>query len=825
MTQSMTVAHLDLVVRGQRDRCILEKSKKTYLSKCKVMTEILLKFPELHEEAFICENRIPLKHTGEASKVYKLKLPISVNIATKLFGAISIDDTLPSRKRKRSDDEETVVDNVTAIDDGTVAEESDVEGEGTQSIQRQQSSTNEANGTVLNAGNGNSDALNPGQDKVTVSAQTYQNYKSALVWWHALDNESMDKKGFPWPEEVDTAVKIQVAAYKRDIGAKKRKGIMKQRDGKMPYNLLGYKEICRFFCQMRPLRNMYTWNEGIFAGLFTKLSVNTIGRSDNIDDLLYSNIDWVNDSMTIRFGTTKADQTGEKTSELKRIFSNPFLPEVCVILQLAIYTWCCGLQSGNDQRFLFPGRDQNKRYYNALKVALRNIDNSIDLGTRREDIGTHSNRKFAESTSVSKIDGPSRTQVCLRAGQGVGRTQDCYMFSEDDGDALVGRTVAQLQLTADEFDILPPHFGKTTLVELDQYGWSRILCDYSKYPESFQRVIPHLFAHLVYHWHKTTLTDLLPQDHPLFQQSIFTDRQLIDSLKDKVIFVHAFCQDTLMNAQGVPGIILISRELRNFRKHYDETRCTFQNGLSQVQRSVEQLESGMHRDLPKEIVQEIMKRIAVEGATPISLEDIRTIIKEMMESDTGYHHQMMKALEETKTMFAQMASGPTRSSGDTNSANDSTAATTVQENSIIYDAQCKTYLHYWGNQFHRVPKGFKFPSYNTRTMWLLWFFGRPIDRISPYRKVQPKFDLERAVCSTNFYRTQAVMKRMIQLLVADGKIRSIRDISPENAAILFDHAYPKLIASLYQGIPDRVYDINVNTVGNRINELNKTNPN
>lgn len=43
-------------------------------------------------------------------------------------------------------------------------------------------------------------------------------------------------------------------------------------------------------------------------------------------------------------------------------------------------------------------------------------------------VGTHSNRKFAESTSVSRIDGPSRTQVCLRAGQGVGRTQDCYMF-------------------------------------------------------------------------------------------------------------------------------------------------------------------------------------------------------------------------------------------------------------------------------------------------------------------------------------------------------------------------------------------------------------
>ena len=37
------------------------------------------------------------------------------------------------------------------------------------------------------------------------------------------------------------------------------------------------------------------------------------------------------------------------------------------------------------------------------------------------------------------------------------RTQDCYIFQKADGDALVGRTVAQLQFTADEFDVLPPH--------------------------------------------------------------------------------------------------------------------------------------------------------------------------------------------------------------------------------------------------------------------------------------------------------------------------------------------------------------------------------
>ena len=57
------------------------------------------------------------------------------------------------------------------------------------------------------------------------------------------------------------------------------------------------------------------------------------------------------------------------------------------------------------------------------------------------------------------------------------------MQSEEDGDSICGRTNAQLQLTADEFDILPCHFDKDTLQRLDQYGWSNICEDYDHYPE------------------------------------------------------------------------------------------------------------------------------------------------------------------------------------------------------------------------------------------------------------------------------------------------------------------------------------------------------
>jgi hypothetical protein len=34
------------------------------------------------------------------------------------------------------------------------------------------------------------------------------------------------------------------------------------------------------------------------------------------------------------------DQNGEKTSDVKRLYANPIKPELCVILQLAVHTWC-----------------------------------------------------------------------------------------------------------------------------------------------------------------------------------------------------------------------------------------------------------------------------------------------------------------------------------------------------------------------------------------------------------------------------------------------------------------------------------------------------
>ena len=562
----LTVAILNDVAEGQQTRTVLDVTNVQYLSKVRVMTTLLNDIGELRPRALILEDEgdptsNALKHTGDASDVYKLVLPMEPEVGRLLFAALSIDPTLPKPRRGRH---------------------------------AQHDEENEADNDVIDAHA--QDRRNPAKNILTVSAQTYQNYKSALKWWHRYSDPLMDKVGHMWSAELDDKITQQIASYKKDVGIKKRKGVMRQKEGKSPYNLTGYIAICSYFNGCKP-KGSQSWMEGIFAQLFTKLSVNTIGRSDNIDDMLLANIDWENDALTINFGNTKPDQEGTRTSEKKRIYANPFMPEICPILGLAIYFFCKYRAPGAIH--LFDGADQNKRYYKHLVNAVQEIPETVDFGCSRDDVGTHSGRKFAESTATSKVDGPSRTQVCLRAGQSVGRTQDCYVFAEEDGDSLVGRTVTQLKFNCDEFDVLPPHFDTQTRAELAAEGWDTYLEWYNNFPPSAQRVVPYLLANIAYHHHKGTLSRACPhRDHPLYQQTIFKNPAVMQRLKDKVILCHGHCPDTHMSAQGVPGIIIVSREVRRLGEELKATHTRYDEKFATLSRELQ----SVNESLPERVV-------------------------------------------------------------------------------------------------------------------------------------------------------------------------------------------------------------------------------
>ena len=221
----MDLATLNSIVQGQAERNILDSSMAEYLGRCRTMTALLNDCEALRAITLeLDSDGNPVSHTGIATGVFKLLLPMSVQSARYLFGLLSIDTSLP-RKRGRKPQQETdltaevptVASNeilalpIPPLDDGLVSIET-----------------------------------NPSSNCVTVSAQTYQNYKSALKWWHCYESVAMDKVGHLWPIGKDEALKKQISSYKRDVAViKKRKGMMRQKDGKCPYNRILHQSFKR----------------------------------------------------------------------------------------------------------------------------------------------------------------------------------------------------------------------------------------------------------------------------------------------------------------------------------------------------------------------------------------------------------------------------------------------------------------------------------------------------------------------------------------------------------------------------------------------------
>ena len=85
---SISLALLQHVAHGQSQRTILDKSKASYMSKVKVMVDILDRSPDVRVRSLITDtNGIAKFHIGEASKIKKLKLPMSAEVAQLLFAA------------------------------------------------------------------------------------------------------------------------------------------------------------------------------------------------------------------------------------------------------------------------------------------------------------------------------------------------------------------------------------------------------------------------------------------------------------------------------------------------------------------------------------------------------------------------------------------------------------------------------------------------------------------------------------------------------------------------------------------------------------------
>ena len=273
----------------------------------------------------------------------------------------------------------------------------------------------------------------------------------------------------------------------------------------------------------------------MFAHLFLILCWNMMVRNCNCDDVVFINCIWTGDSFGVSVKRAKTNQDGSQRwqTDIKHIYANPFMPEICPILALAMYFVVyssIGIKPG-DQCF-FRGKKTQTTFNDEVQKALSDPEFQRHLNSRGipwKNVGAYSTRKGSTTYCTSgSINGPSIISVCLRAGWAIGPTLERYLRGADAGDQFCGRVVCGLPQLTKDFAVLPPHFRPVD-PDVDSSimdGLRLAFPYYDKWTASFQPVTMYMLASLCHHydWMKTKL----PVDHPVRGQRIFMDSCIPD---------------------------------------------------------------------------------------------------------------------------------------------------------------------------------------------------------------------------------------------------------------------------------------------------------
>ena len=474
-----------------------------------------------------------------------------------------------------------------------------------------------------------------------------------------------------------------------------------------------YLEISKEFMKLQPVHNKYTWHEGIFAWAFTTISWSLMARCESVGKMMLQHLDWKGDSLVITFAKHKGDQGGEGMGREKHVYANIVCPHVCPVLSLGVLTFCKHRGSMPGPQKVFPGGEQESRYGKILRHILANIPETM-LGANRKDIGTHSTRK-GSANFVMNFPHVNPVAVYIRAGWSLGSVQDRYIHGGSGSDQLIGRAATGLPTLTNDFSTLPPHFSRESLQMLHNFGWENIIDGFQLYPECFRRVIPYLLASIVYH--ESYLRNNLPLNHPLWNQTIFTQNVVIGgsnftnmvvALKNRVLTGHGVCKETSMQASGVPNSILIAQEVENLKLDLQDFKNHQENILNV---KCNEIMSNL-ATIPETLRGMIMDHFVVEGVSPLNMADVQRLFDER-------EARLMEAFNR-----AISASIPT--------STQSQESVSTENNQDATGQGFTTW--YWGGKFGRYcPQDFKFPSSDVKTMWDLWHFGNPAKNIAPYK--------------------------------------------------------------------------------------------
>ena len=553
-----------------------------------------------------------------------------------------------------------------------------------------------------------------GSDKDPVEHQSFElvsGYKSAI-------KNYFKSKRVRFSNESELMQSEFFGGYKRLIAEEKQEGTRKIREGKAPLSFTVYRYIAKLALQYD-----FDFNCSTFAHFFLLLCWNLIARCVSVASLMFNHISWKEDAMVIVFPTSKSDKEGKNCSP-KHVFANVQHPEICPILSFAIYLFCCGVRRNGANPTVFENNFNNTEdrfggWLRTICLVPRNLTMLVELGVDVSDVGTHSFRKGVAEFLSGMVGGASPISIYLRAGWSLGPVQSRYILEAHGGDQLCGRAATGLDITNNDFASLPPHFNNQNGTILTVAEWDDILPGYSTfYPALFRPVISYLLASVVYH--RSWLLSTLSETHPLFNTRMWTSG-IINRLAPLVFTGTGRNPVTLLTATGIPPHILLANEIAKVNDKVENMKETLMSRLD---------------SLPAELKVVMLENFQVNGVLPISHSQVVSMISNLEQT-------ILNAMQQQGQLFIQQQQQLSAQASNAHEAAEG----------------CRTWS--WKGRFHPVPQDFKFPSDNMSNIWNLWWNGRPVERIAPYRKLHT-FDIDDKIMCNRFIKARKVMDFIIE---------------------------------------------------------------
>lgn len=333
---------------------------------------------------------------------------------------------------------------------------------------------------------------------------------------------------------------------------------------------------------------------------------------------------------------------------------------------------------------------------------------------------------------------------------------------------------------------------------------------YSNYPESFRTLIVFLLASLVHNdkW----LRQNLPSVHPLFLASVYTCG-FVDRLHDKVLLGITRCPVTNLLATGVPTHIMLSKEIQDLKMEVKDLREEMREDIKTHKEDIIDVVKDVARELPVALKSTMLENFQVEGAVPITRDEVSVMFSSFADRVTG---QVVGRVDERLLLRLGV---PVEN-------NHQNINPEMAENNVSPEG-FRSFV--WGGRIHMVPENFVLAPCPVYTVWMLWYKGNPHNRIQPYKNLQA-FDLVKRVDKVNLTRIRKVMAALESIMFNPdfnilGNTRRIADLIPSEANDAFNRAFVILCKSLYHTESEealvslRINDKSFNTIYEQLRKL------